>query len=177
MKNSRGKTKKLVFSALMVAVCVVIGWICKSYFTFGTIRITFDNFPLMLVGMLLGPVWGAVAGVASDLVSCLLSGYAVNPIITLGAASIGMVSGLFSRYIIKGRNFLSVLLVSAVSHTVGSVIIKSIGLWTIYQYSFYAVLLPRIPLYLAISLVEAYLLYVILKNKYLSKNFGNEGDK
>jgi ECF transporter S component (folate family) len=157
----------------MVAVCVVIGWICKSYFTFGTIRVTFDNFPLMLVGILLGPVWGAVVGVASDLVSCLMSGYAINPIITLGAASVGLVSGVLSRYIIKGRNFASVLILSLASHAVGSVVIKSIGLWTIYRYPFYAVIGPRIPLYIVIAVVEAYFMYAVLKNKRLNTMFGN----
>ena len=164
MKKSKIQTKKLVFSALMVAVCVVIGWICKSYFTFGTVRVTFDNFPLMLVGILLGPVWGAVVGIASDLVSCLMSGFAVNPIITLGAAS---------RYIIKGRKFAPLLLVSLLSHAVGSVVIKSIGLWTIYRYPFYAVVGPRIPLYIVIAAVEAYFMYVILKNRRLNNTFGN----
>ena len=173
MKKSKIQTKKLVFSALMVAVCVVIGWICKSYFTFGTVRVTFDNFPLMLVGILLGPVWGAVVGIASDLVSCLMSGFAVNPIITLGAASVGLVSGLVSRYIIKGRKFAPLLLVSLLSHAVGSVVIKSIGLWTIYRYPFYAVVGPRIPLYIVIAAVEAYFMYVILKNRRLNNTFGN----
>lgn len=176
MKKSKIQTKKLVFSALMVAVCVVIGWICKSYFTFGTVRVTFDNFPLMLVGILLGPVWGAVVGIASDLVSCLMSGFAVNPIITLGAASIGFVSGVVSRYIIKGRKFPSVLAITLLSHSVGSVIIKSVGLWTIYRIPFYAVILPRIPLYIVIALVESYLIYVILKYKPLNNMFKN-GEK
>lgn len=173
MRKTKQETKKLVFSALMVAVCVVIGWICKSFFTFGTIRITFDNFPLIFVGILLGPVWGALTGIASDVVSCFMSGYEINPIITVGAASIGFVSGVVSRYIIKGRKFPSVLAISLLSHSVGSVIIKSVGLWTIYRTPFYAVILPRIPLYIAIALVESYLIYVILKYKPLNNMFKN----
>ncbi len=173
MKKSKQETKKLVFSALMVAVCVVIGWVCKSFFTFGTIRVTFDNFPLIFVGVLLGPVWGALVGVASDLVSCLMSGYEINPVITLGAASIGLVSGVVSRYIIKGRKFPNVLAVTLLSHAVGSVVIKSIGLWMIYRIPFYMVIGPRVPLYIAIALVESYLIYMILKYKPLNNMFGN----
>ena len=176
MRKTKQETKKLVFSALMVAVCVVIGWICKSFFTFGTIRITFDNFPLIFVGILLGPVWGALTGIASDVVSCFMSGYEINPIITVGAASIGFVSGVVSRYIIKGRKFPSVLAITLLSHSVGSVIIKSVGLWTIYRTPFYAVILPRIPLYIVIPLVESYLIYVILKYKPLNNMFKN-GEK
>ncbi len=176
MRKTKQETKKLVFSALMVAVCVVIGWICKSFFTFGTIRITFDNFPLIFVGILLGPVWGALTGIASDVVSCFMSGYEINPIITVGAASIGFVSGVVSRYIIKGRKFSSVSAIALLSHSVGSVIIKSVGLWTIYRTPFYAVILPRIPLYIVIALVESYLIYVILKYKPLNNMFKN-GEK
>ena len=38
--------KKLVFGAMMTALCVVIGLVCKTYLTFGAIRITFENLPV-----------------------------------------------------------------------------------------------------------------------------------
>lgn len=171
MKGNKKHTKKLVFSALMVALCVVIGWVCKSYFTFGAVRVTFDNFPLMLTGILLGPVAGAAVGVASDLISCVMSGYAINPIITLGAALVGASSGIISRYIIKGRKFPQILVISLLSHLVGSVIIKSAGLYTIYGYSYFVLLGMRAPLYVCIGAAEAYFVYILLKNRFVSSFF------
>ncbi len=158
--------KKLVFASLLTALCVVIGWVCKTYMTFGAIRITFENLPVLLAGFVLGPVYGAAVGAASDLISAPLSGFGVNPVITLGAAAIGAVSGVFSRYIYIRKGFLQTLLASLSAHALGSMIIKSLGLW-MYNYA-WQLLLMRVPLYLAIGTVEAYLIYVLLKNRQLS---------
>lgn len=158
--------KKLVFASLMTALCVVIGWVCKTYMTFGAIRITFENLPVLLAGFVLGPVYGAAVGAASDLISAPLSGFGVNPVITLGAAVIGAVSGIFSCYIYKRKAFPQILLASLSAHVLGSMIIKSLGL-LMYSYP-WQVLVMRVPLYLAIGTVEAYLIYVLLKNRQLS---------
>lgn len=157
--------KKLVFAALLTALCVVIGWVCKAYLTFGAIRITFENLPILLAGFLLGPFYAAAAGVAADLISATLAGFAVNPVITLGSAVIGAVAGVFSRYIIKKNGFFQILLASLSAHTLGSMIIKSLGLW-MYEYA-WQLLVLRIPLYLVIGTAEAYIIYIMLKNRQL----------
>ncbi len=157
--------KKLVFSALMTALCVIIGWVCKAYFTFGAIRITFENLPVLLAGIVLGPVYGAAVGAASDIISALLSGFSINPVITLGAAAIGMVAGVLSRYVLKNKGFVAVLLASLSAHALGSMLIKSLGLW-MYDYA-WQLLVLRIPLYLVIGTAESYIIYILLKNKIL----------
>ena len=118
MKNS--KTNKnpserhkyirtITMSGLLVALSVVIGWVCKTYLTFDAIRITFENIPVILSGILYGPIVGAVVGVVSDMVSCITSpNPSLNPIIMLGAATIGILSGVISRYIIKKNKLLKV---------------------------------------------------------------------
>ncbi len=161
--------RKLVFAALLTAMSVVIGMICKTYFTFGAIRVTFDNLPVMLSGILLGPVWGGAVGAAADLVTAPLTG-SVNPMITLGAAAIGIISGFLGKYAFQKKTFVSVLLAVMPSHVLGSMIIKSIGLWYFYGYPI-ALLLPRIPLYLGIGLIETYIIYIIIKNPRLSAAF------
>lgn len=169
MKN----IKNLVFAALMTALCVVIGWFCKTYFTFGAIRVTFENIPVLLAGMLLGPVYGAAVGIASDIVSCLLSGYSINPIITIGSASIGIVSGVLYRYIIKWKGFSAIMLSALSAHAVGSMLIKSVGLY-LYGYALPTVLL-RVPLYLGIGLAESYVVWLLMKNKSISSAFERNG--
>jgi ECF transporter S component (folate family) len=161
------KLEKLVFSAMMTALSVVVALVCKSYFTFGAIRITFENLPVILSGVILGPVYGAVVGVASDLISAPLSGFGINPVITLGAASVGFVGGLVFKCLPKGAKFVSSLASVMSAHIVGSMIVKSLGL-LMYAYPLQMILL-RIPLYSAIGLAEGYLVYCILKNKAISK--------
>lgn len=163
------KIRKLVFAAMMTALCVVIGLFCKTYFTFGAIRITFENIPVILSGIVLGPFFGAAVGIASDLVSAPLSGFGINPIITLGSASIGFLSGVLSSRVVKKLNFVSVLVCVLSAHFVGSMIIKSLGL-LIYAYPL-PMLLVRVPLYIAIGAIESYIIYVILRNKQVRTAF------
>lgn len=163
----KSKLKNLVFAAMMTALCVVIGLVCKTYMTFGAIRITFENIPVILSGMILGPVYGAVVGVASDLVSAPLSGYGINPVITLGSAAVGFVGGFVWKKLFKTKNFVASLASVLSAHAVGSMLVKSIGLY-MYAYPL-PVLLLRIPLYLAIGLIESYLVFCITKNKAISK--------
>ena len=107
-----------------------------------------------------------MCGAVGDLVGCLAYGYSINPIITLGAASIGTMAGLFGMRGVTRKPRLWLAVASA--HTVGSLIIKSIGI-----YVFYATPLPtlalRIPIYLITGTIECILLYLILKNKGLRK--------
>ena len=161
------KLKKLVFAAMMTALSVVIGLVCKTYLTFGAIRITFENLPVVLSGVLLGPVYGAVVGAASDLISAPLSGFGINPVITLGAATVGFVGGLVFKCLPKRAKFISSLASVMSAHIVGSMIVKSLGL-LMYAYPLQTIFF-RVPLYAAIGLAESYLVFCILKNKAISQ--------
>lgn len=163
----KSKLEKLVFSAMMTALSVVIALVCKTYFTFGAIRITFENLPVILSGVILGPFYGAVVGIASDLISAPLSGFGINPVITLGAATVGFVAGLVFKFLPKGAKFVSSLASVMSAHIVGSMIVKSLGL-LMYAYPLQMIFF-RVPLYSAIGLAESYLVFCILKNKAISK--------
>ncbi len=172
MKKGSGP-RKLVFAALCCAVSIVIGALCKLAFTFGggALRITFENLPLFLCSALLGPLWSSACGIASDLISCVLAGNAINPVITLGTVSVCAISGIFFRYIIKRKSFPMILLVVFVSHAVGSVGVKTYGL-SLYGISAQLLLL-RIPLYICIAAAESYMLWLLLRNKTIS-SFGGD---
>ena len=129
------------------------------------LRISFENLPLLLAGYLFGAAAGGAVGVCGDLIGCLLRGYAVNPIITLGAGLVGVAAGLFGKRGVtaKPRLWLSV----AAAHVVGSLIVKSFGIWL-----YFATPLPglalRIPTYILTGAAEYVILTLILKNKALS---------
>lgn len=171
MKKSRNNvTKKLVFSALAVAMSLVIGIVCKAYFTLTpVIRITFDTMPILLLGVMFGPVYSVMAAIGADVISALIAGYAPTPIITVGAAAIGLVAGLLPRIIIKMKSFIAIVSVSLVAQTVGSLFIKTYGLADLYNLPFWETLLIRLPVVLVIAVVEGYLVCVLLKNKQLSR--------
>ncbi len=162
-KTTLKNTRVLSVSAFLVALSVIIGWVCKSYLTFGdgSVRITFENIPVILSGVWFGPFVGLAVGMASDVISALLSGYSINPIITVGSACVGVVAGVVAK-LVKKKSFLSFLAVALCAHIVGSIAIKSYGL---YLYGYAVLLQIRIPLYFAIAFAESYIIYIIYKNK------------
>lgn len=171
MQKTKRMIKLLTNMAMMTAISAVIGIFCKSVLDFGGIyRITFENLPIILTGIVLGPVAGGVVGLSSDLVSYLLTGqaYPLNPIVTLGAVMIGVISGIMAKYVVRKKGNIQIILSGALAHIVGSMIIKPIGL-----YQFYGMLvLWRIPLYLVIAPIEILLLCMLLKQKSFAKIVG-----
>lgn len=166
-KSNKLNIRIVAVCGMLAAISFLIGWVCKTFMTFDYIRVTFDNIPVILAGICFGPLCGASVGAIADLISCVASGFAVNPVITLGAASIGVVSGIVSNYMIKKRGAVQVFISTFFAHIVGSMIIKSIGLSIIGFGGF--VLLYRVPLYIVISVIEFYVIYLLLKNKTLNR--------
>jgi ECF transporter S component (folate family) len=154
---------------MLTAMSVIIGIFCKNFLDFGggLFRITFENLPIILAGIILGPVVGGAVGAASDLVSYLLSAqiFAPNLIVTLGAASVGVISGVVAKYIIKKRGYAQIIAAGAIAHIIGSMIIKPIGLFQYYQW----LVLWRVPLYLIIAPLEIVLLCFLYKNANFRK--------
>lgn len=165
--------KAVTTCALLVAMSVIIGIFCKNFMNFagGLFRVTFENLPIILSGILFGPFVGGFVGVATDFISYFLSAqiYPPNLIVTLGAAAVGIVSGVVSRFVVKKRGFLQIVLAELLAHLVGSVIIKSVGL-----YAFYGIaVLWRIPLYAVIVTLETAVICLIYKNANFRNLFLN----
>ena len=157
--------RALTLAAMFTALSVVIGIFCKNFLNFGggLLRITFENLPIILSGILFGPVCGGVVGCASDLISYLLSSqvYPPNLVVTLGAVSVGVCSGIMSRYVVRRRGAMQVILSGGVAHIVGSMIIKPIGLFSFYGWA----VLWRVPIYLLIAPLEIFIICMMFKNK------------
>ena len=163
--RSLENVKTVTTAAMLVAMSVVIGIFCKTFLNFGMglFRITFENLPIIVSGILYGPVVGGLVGVASDFVSYLMSGqaYPLNLIVSIGAMMVGVISGVVSHYIVKKQGTAQVILSASAAHLVGSMIIKPIGL-----YQFYGLMvLWRIPLYLVIAPLEILLLCFLFKRE------------
>ena len=156
-----------VFGALLSAISIV----CGKYLAFNMgefLRFSFENLPIIFAGIAFGPIVGATVGAVADLIGCLLVGYAINPIITVGAAVIGLVSGL-SRFLpdsYKSSGYVvKISLTVAAAHFIGSVIIKSIGLSVFYEMPLIMLMLWRLLNYVIVGTVEGFILYHIMKNK------------
>jgi ECF transporter S component (folate family) len=176
-KNRKSSITRVTTAAMMTALSVVIGIFCKSYLNFGAglFRITFENLPIILCGIVSGPVIGGAVGLLSDMISYLLSAQAYPPnlIVTLGATMVGVISGLVPRFIIKRKGMTQTIAAGALAHLVSSMIIKPIGL-----YQFYGILvLWRIPVYLVIAPIEICIICLLLKRRSFARIIGYGGDE
>ncbi|MBQ5800689.1 MAG: folate family ECF transporter S component [Clostridia bacterium] len=160
LKNVRA----LALCAMLTAMSVIIGIACKTFFNFGRglFRITFENLPIIISGLSFGPLVGGLVGFATDIIGYFLSPQVLppNPIVTLGAILIGVFSGIMGKLITKRSGRTRIVISTLLSHLVGSVIIKSIGLFQFYGMAVFV----RIPLYVVISSVEALLICLLYKN-------------
>jgi len=157
-------TKTLTLAAMLVAMSVIIGIFCKNFMNFGggLFRITFENLPIILSGILFGPFVGAAVGIATDLVSYLLSAqiYPPNLVVTLGAATVGFAAGFVSKHLVKKSGYAQIIFSGSVAHILGSMIIKPVGLFFFYGWA----VLWRIPLYLVIAPLEIAVLCLLYRN-------------
>ncbi len=162
-----GKLNVMVAASLMVAMSII----CGKYLAVGVgnvMRFSFENLPILLSGFMLGPIVGAVTGIAADLIGCVLVGYTVNPLVTLGAALIGFVGGAVYS-LLKRKTMLSHLICVAVSvtsaHICGSVVVKTLGLAVFYNMPLWILMLWRLANYAIVGAAETALLYIITKNR------------
>ena len=113
----------------------------------------------------------AILAATANPVGCLLVGYEINPLVTLGAAVIGLSAGavrlLFPK--LTKRLWLTVLLSELIAHLLGSVVIKTVGLAVYYSMPFIILMLWRLLNYLIIGIIEGALIYVLMKNPAIGK--------
>lgn len=163
--SKKESIRKLTTTAMLIALSVIIGMFCKTFLNFGAglFRVTFENIPILMAGIIMGPITGGVVGLSSDLLSYLLSPqtYPPNLIVTLGATMVGVVAGLVSKFLVKRRGSVQIIASGALAHIVGSMIIKPIGLFQFYQYLVFL----RIPFYMVIAPIEIMLICVLLRRK------------
>ncbi len=172
----RNNTKVAIFGSLRVmALCsvfVAISIVCGKYLAIRggeVLRFSFENLPIIMSGIAFGPMAGVAVGIVADLVGCMLVGYTINPIITVGGAVIGALSGILFRLLKKAPLWVSVGAVVGVCHIVGSVLIKTFGLAKFYSLPLAELMLWRLLNYVIIGVIEGILIYALLKNKGFRK--------
>lgn len=160
--------KITVSLAMLAAISIVLG----KYLAIPggeVLRFSFENLPIIFAGVAFGPVSGALVGAVADLVGCLLVGYTVNPLVTLGAVSIGIVSGV-SHLLLSRTSLphsLKIAITVASAHLIGSVIIKTFGLSQWYDMPFIILMLWRLLNYVIVGSLEGALIFVLMRNKLI----------
>ena len=166
MKNSKNSVRKLTMLALLTAMSIVFARVLSI--STGFVRFNLGSLPTLLAAVLFGPVEGFAVGAVADMIGGTLSGYAINPLITLGAGAIGLTAGLFWKKLPEMRLGLRVQISVIAGHVAGSVIINSLALHIFYNYP-WSVLAARVPNALILAAVNTVLVRLLLENKTLRR--------
>ena len=91
-------TYSLTVCALLTAMSVVLARVL-TLIPAETTRISLEALPIVLAGLLCGPIPGALVGFAADLIGCLFSPFGYNPIFCLPPMLYGLWAGLLRGYV------------------------------------------------------------------------------
>ena len=169
MKKSRSSVRTLTLLALLIAMSIVFSRVLSI--STGFVRFNLGSLPVLLAGIFFGPGAGFVVGALADMIGGILSGYAINPLITLGAGSIGLVAGCLWKKLPEMRLGLRLQISVLAAHFVGSMIINSLALRIFYGYA-WSVLIARIPNALVLSVVNTVLIRILMENKAVRNAIG-----
>ena len=86
-------TYALTVCALLTALSVVLARVL-TLIPAETTRISLEAVPIVLSGLLFGPIPGAVVGFAADLIGCLFSPFGYNPIFCVPPILYGLLAGV-----------------------------------------------------------------------------------
>ena len=137
--------KKLVFLALLTAIQIVLPRVAVINIG-GIYRITLGAIATVLAGIWMGPVAGGIEGGLADVIGCFISGYGVNPLITLSAVIWGVAAGIAGWFIKeKSRPMKSVIICVSIviSGILGTLGFTTAGLVLMGQ-NFYAIMPGRL---------------------------------
>ena len=102
-RNQNGifSTRNLILMAALVAMQIILARFLSIQAS-DILRISFESVPIILAGMWLGPLSGAVVALIADILGTVLSGYGIwFPPIALGPVMVGVLAGLSTKYIFR----------------------------------------------------------------------------
>lgn len=152
----------LVSTGVLAAFSIVFG----KFLSFGignTVRIGFENLPIILASVAFGPVYGGACGVIADIIGSILRGYDINLLITLAQLLMGVIPAVLTRYVFKSKEALPVFLSTVISHIICSVLVKSVALYAVYRTPFSPLILSRLINYAIVAPAEGYLGGLLLR--------------
>lgn len=165
MNHSKVSVRTLTMLALLTAMSIIFARVLTV--STGFLRFNLGALPTLLAAIWFGPVGGFAVGAVADMIGGILSGYSINPLITLGAGAVGLVAGLAWQKLPNLKLTLRLGCSVLMGHIVGSMIINSLALHIFYNYP-WSLLAARIPNALVLSAVNTVLLRILLENKALA---------
>lgn len=177
-KKGMFPTRTLVMLGLLAALSVVLERLLAIMPT-ENIRIAFGNLPIILAGLLFGPVAGGITGLVADFIgTALFSPWPWYPPLALTPVIMGVVPGMIGLLLKKRTNFLAFLIMILPAELLGPIIWSNLGLQWLNGVPFFVNLPLRAPVKAAIAAVDILLVFLLYKSGIFSAlGIGRTGDK
>ena len=165
-------TYSLTVCALLTAMSVVLARVL-TLIPAETTRISLEALPIVLAGLLCGPIPGALVGFAADLIGCLFSPFGYNPIFCLPPILYGLLAGLVRRYVLEKSTLPRTALAFFPAALLGSVLWQSMALALVYggeakEAFFLAKLVSRGVQFALTASVDTLIVWLLLRRGALS---------
>lgn len=161
------KTRKMIILSLFSAISIVLTRLLAFYIPlFGSndVRISLGDIPIMLAGLIFGPLSGALTGLVSDIIGAtLLPAGPFFPGFSLSAMLVGAIPGLLKNFIFRSTRFPHLLMIILITELISSVLLNTLWLSMIFSIPYSVLLFPRTLITLIMVLVYASILQLLLK--------------
>lgn len=171
-------TRDLVMASIFIALSVVFARLFSIRISEG-LRLSFGQTPIILAGILLGPVWGLIVGALAD-----VSGFMIAPMgayipgLTLTSALVGLIPGLIHKYVFKKNMTLAIVVSVIIDMLLVNGLLATFFLSLVYsKRSFGAWFVARMPVELIMTVVQSVicsLLVVALRPVLLKGNIAQQ---
>lgn len=112
------KRRKMILKMTTLAILMALSIVFKKFsIDTGHYRISLFDTPLLLAGMIAGPLWGMFVAFFSDLLYNLLSGFAYSFIMMFSALLWGLVGGIFYKLKLRFVPFLIIVFFTSILTT------------------------------------------------------------
>ena len=158
----------LATMSMMAALSVVLSRFIIPMPNIAT-RYSVEAVPILLTGLLFGPIPGALVAFVEDLVGCLFSGYGYNPIIAVSPMLLGVSAGALRWLFWEKKTFWRVLMCALPGFILGSILWQSYWLAALYgrnTFSYY--LFSRSLQFAVTSVLDALLVFLVMKSSAFS---------
>jgi ECF transporter S component (folate family) len=168
--NRKKRLYALTAGAMMAALSIILERVIAIMpaSNMMDIRISLSNVPIILAGIVVSPLVGALSGVVSDIVGCFISGYAPFPILTLAPLITGFLPGIIAGKK-KTYSFIKIFVAITVTHIISSVIVTTYGLSVMRGVAFIPMLVTRLPSCGVNLAIDVTLVYLLLKTPLTKK--------
>lgn len=166
-------SRNMVMGGFLVAISIVMtrfAYVMIPLAGVGALRISFGEVPLMISGIMLGPLVGALTGVAADIVGFLINPQGpYYPGFTLSSALWGVIPGLFILYFRKNKtsknlfSYRNMLITSIFTTVVVSILLNTLWISQLYGKGFFILLPARLIAGLISIPIYAFIISYLMK--------------